>query len=129
MKKKAMIFGATAVILGGLVFSPKTAEAYRGDPSVQGPYCTGEQQVAMDQAFENNDYDAWVELMGGKGKVTQIITGENFAQFAEAHKLAEEGKIQEANAIRQELGLGTGSQNRNGSGQGSGQQNGRNWDI
>ncbi len=128
MTKKSIIVGATVLVLGGLVASPAVAKAYQGDPSVQGPNCTSERHEAMEQAFENNDYNAWKELMSGKGRVTQVITEENFAQFAEAHRLAEEGDLEGANAIRQELGLGLGNRNGNGSGQGNGGQGmGRGW--
>ena len=68
----------------------------------------------MTQAFENNDYNAWKEQMQGKGRVTQVVNEGNFTRFAEAHELALEGKTDEADQIRQELGLGLG----NGSGQG-----------
>jgi len=119
MKKTAIFLSAATLVLGGLVMSPRSAEAYQGDPSVQGPNCTAERHEVMTQAFENSDYNAWKELMSGKGRVTQVVTEENFARFAEAHELAEEGKLDEAKAIRQELGLGLGNRNGDGSGQGS----------
>jgi len=66
--------------------------------------------------------------MSGKGRVTQVVTQENFARFGEAHELTEEGKLDEAKAIRQELGLGLGSRNGDGSGQGNkGQGMGQGW--
>ncbi len=120
MNKKSILVGAAALIIGGLSLSPKLVSAYQGDPSVQGPNCTTERHEAMEQAFESNDYNAWKELMSGRGRVTQVVTEENFARFAEAHKLAQEGKLDEAKAIRQELGLGLGSRNGDGSGQGMG---------
>ena len=110
-----MLLGTAALILGGLVVSPKFVSAYQGDPSVKGPNCTAERYEAMIQAFDSNDYNAWKEQMQGKGRVTQVVNEDNFAKFAEAHKLALEGKTDEANQIRQELGLGL----RNGSSQGS----------
>jgi hypothetical protein len=115
MNKKSIVIGAVALILGGLAMSPGAVEAYQGDPGVQGPRYTAERHEAMEQAFENNDYNAWKKLMSGKSRVTQGITKENFARFAEAHKLAEAGNIEGAKAIRQELGLGQGNR-----GQGTG---------
>jgi len=120
MNKKTMLFGASVLILGGLIISPKLAEAYRGDPGVQGSDCTLERHEAMTQAFENNDYNAWKEQMQGKGRVTQVINEENFGRFAEAHNLALEGDTAGAKQIREELGLGL----RNGSGQGQQKGNG-----
>ena len=106
MNKKKILLGSSAVVLGGVLMFPALTQAYRGDSGVQGPNYTPERHEAMTQAFENNDYNAWKELMSGKGRVTQVVTEENFSQFAEAHELAAEGKIDEAKQIRQELGLG-----------------------
>jgi len=117
MKNKAILFGATALVLGGLVITPRLAEAYRGDPSVQGPEYSAERHEAMTQAFDSNNYQAWKEQMEGRGRVTEVITEENFARFAEAHRLALTGDTEGATQIRQELGLGL----RNGTGQGQGQ--------
>ena len=61
MNKKTMLLGATALVLGGLVLSPKLVEAYRGDPNIQGPNHTAERHEAITQAFENNDYDVHSE--------------------------------------------------------------------
>ena len=121
MNKKSIILGTIALVLGGLVLIPGTVQAYRGDPNVKGPNYSAERHEEMTKAFENKDYNAWKNLMQGKGRVTQVINEKNFAKFAEAHKLALAGKTEEANKIRTELGLGL----RNGSGQGQGQGYGR----
>ena len=118
MNKKTILFGATALVLGGLFALPVSVSAYRGEPGVEGPDCTEERHQEMEQAFENNDYQAWKNLMQGKGRVIQVVNEGNFARFAEAHELAEEGKIDEAKQIRQELGLGLGNGSGNGTGQG-----------
>ena len=116
MKKYAILTGVMAVVIGGATLVPSAVEAYRGDPSVLGPNHTEERHEAMTTAFENLDYQTWKEQMQGRGRVTEVITEENFARFAEAHRLALEGKTDEANQIRTELGLGLGQ--RNGDGQG-----------
>jgi hypothetical protein len=108
MNKKTIILGLTTLILGGLVLAPKAVEAYRGDPAVAGPNYTEERHTAMEKAFKAKDYNAWKNLMQGRGRVTQVVNAQNFARFAEAHELAQQGKIVEANQIRQELGLGMG---------------------
>ena len=121
MNKKLVL--ATVATVGGLAVTAGTVSAFQGDPSVQGPYYSQERHTAMEQAFENNDYNAWKELMAGKGRVTQVVTEENFARFAQAHELAEEGKLDEAQQIRRELGLGL--RNGGGNSQGRGQGQGR----
>ena len=117
MKKTILALGVTALILGGLFMLPELADAYRGDPSVKGPDCSEERHQEMEQAIENNDYQAWKNLMQGKGRVMQVINEGNFAKFAQAHELAEQGKMDEAKQIREELGLGL----KNGSGKNGGQ--------
>jgi len=116
MNKTIIALGIAIVVLGGALAFPKTAEAYRGDITVKGPNYTEERHAAMEKAFETNDYTAWKTLTQGQGRVTQVINQNNFAKFAQAHELAENGKTQEAAAIRAELGLGL----HNGSGKGNG---------
>ena len=122
MNKKYIALGSVGLLVGGLVVSSGKALAYRGDPSVQGPYYSEERHEEMTKAFENNDYNAWKEQMGGRGRVSQVVNEQNFSRFAEAHKLALEGKTEEATKIRQELGLGL----QDGSGKGVGGGFGRN---
>ena len=121
MNKKLIILATTALVISGFLLNPNSTEAYRGDPNVKGPNYSQERHEAMEKAFEKKDYEAWKKLMQGKGRVTQVINKGNFAKFAEAHKLAEQGKFEEAKKIRQDLGLGL----QNGSGKGTGQ--GRNF--
>lgn len=125
MNKKAIFLGATGLILSGLILKSNMAVwAYKGDANTQGPNCTPERHEQMTQAFEKQDYNAWKQLMQGRGRVSQVINEGNFSRFAEAHQLMLEGKTEEAGKIRAELGLGL----KNGSGQGQGQKtgNGRN---
>ncbi len=118
------ILGLTALVIGtGVIFaSASSVAAYKGDPAVKGPNYTAERHAAMEKAFENKDFSQWFALMQGKGRVTQVVNKDNFAKFAEAHELAEDGKIVEANQIRTEIGLNQ----HNGSGKGMGMgRNGR----
>lgn len=118
MKKISIITLSIAVIALGLMTLTNSSYAYRGNLSLEGPYHTEEREAAMEKAFDNNDYNAWKNLMQGRGRVTQVINQDNFAQFAKVHKLAEEGKIVEANQIRTDLGLGLQNGNRHGMGMG-----------
>lgn len=120
MKNKKILLAGTALVLGSLFVLPSTVSAYRGDANVQGPNYTEERHEAMEKAFDNNDYQAWKSLMSDRGRVTEVVNEGNFNRFAEAHKLSEEGKVEEAAAVRAELGLGL--RNGSGSGQGRGQR-------
>ena len=94
------------VALSTMALTAGTASAYRGDPNVQGPNYTLERHQAMTQAFENNDYQAWKDLMVGKGRVLQVVNESNFSRFAEMHRLMMAGDVAGAQKIRAELGLG-----------------------
>lgn len=111
--------GAATLALGVLGLATMTAEAYRGDPGVPGPDCSPERQQAMETAFATNNYQNWKEEMAGKGRVTQVVTEENFAQFARAHERAQAGDLEGAREIRQSLGLGLGQQKGDRSGTGN----------
>jgi len=121
MNKTSILLGLSALVIGGAVIAPQAVLAYRGDPNVKGPNYTEERHEAMEKAFENKDFNAWKTLMAGRGRVTQVVNAQNFAKFAQAHELAEQGKTDEANKIRTELGLGL----HNGTGMGQGMGYGR----
>ncbi len=121
MNKTSILFGLTALVVAGAVIAPQAVLAYRGDPAVKGPNYTEERHTAMEKAFETKDYNAWKTLMAGRGRATQVVNAQNFAKFAQAHELAEQGKTDEAKKIRAELGLGL----RNGTGMGQGTGYGR----
>lgn len=120
-KTKKVILGIGVLALGISGSLAGVASAYKGDPAQKGPNYSAERHEAMEKAFETNDFESWKNLMQNKGRVAQIINEQNFSKFAEAHKLAEEGDLEGAKKIRQELGLGL----KNGSGQGKGNAFGR----
>ncbi len=115
-KKLIYSLGFGALTLGTLFAFTQNSYAYRGDPTKLGSNYTAERHEAMEKAFENNDYNAWKNLMNGRGRVTKAVNANNFSQFAKAHELAEQGKIAEANKIREEMGLGLNGGNKNGMG-------------
>lgn len=125
--KKIAMLALGLVLAGGAALGVVNAEAYKGDASVKGPNYSPERHAAMTKAFETKDYTAWKNLMQGKGRVTEVVNKDNFAKFAEAHKLSLQGKKADAEQIRKELGLGQkdGSGQGRGKGQGAGRGIGR----
>ena len=89
---------ATTAIVAGATY------AYQGDFNKKGPNYSPERHEAMIEAIDNNNYSAWKELMGDNS-VIEKITEENFAKFVEARQLMVDGKYEEAEALREELGL------------------------
>lgn len=123
MTKKGIMLGVLGLVIAGVAVYSTGALAYRGDFNQAGPNYTPERHDQMEKAFENNDYNAWKNLMSGRGRVSEVVNEGNFNRFAEAHRLMEEGKTDEAKNIRQELGLGQGGKNRQGMGDGQRGQN------
>ncbi|MBR9706575.1 hypothetical protein GOV14_06065 [Candidatus Pacearchaeota archaeon] len=114
-----LALGVIALLGVSLVF------AYQGDYSVKGPNYSEDRHEAMETAFENLDYDAWVALMTENGRhprVVDVITVDNFATFVEAHEAAESGDFELAAELRAELGLGNGQGSRDGTGHKMGNQ-------
>jgi len=119
MTKKGIMLGVLGLAIAGAAAYSTGALAYRGDVNKTGPNYSPERHEQMERAFESNDYNAWKNLMNGRGRVSEVVSEGNFNRFAQMHKLMEEGKNDEANKIRQELGLGQGG------GQGKGMVDGQ----
>lgn len=125
MKNSTKVFGGTLAVVIMCALAISSAMAYQGDYSKKGPAYSPERHTAMTEAMESNDYEAWSELMAGRGRVTQVINAENFSQFAEARQLAHEGDLEGADEIRKELGLRTRGGEKIGAGYGKNQDNGK----
>ena len=121
MNKSVKTIGVAFIAVSVIAIIAFPALAYRGDYSVQGPAYSTERHAMMAEAFTNNDYVAWSELMDGRGRVTSVITAENFSRFVEAHTLAQEGDFEAADQIRGELGLRTSNSEKVGANYGKGQ--------
>ena len=121
MKKssKVLVGSLAAVMMGA--FAVSTTMAYQGDYSKQGSEYSQERHTAMTEAMDNNDYQAWSELMANRGRITQVINEGNFARFVEARGLGKAGDVAGADAVRQELGIRTSNGEKAGAGYGKGQ--------
>ncbi|MFA5871485.1 MAG: hypothetical protein WC858_02070 [Parcubacteria group bacterium] len=123
MKKKIVFpVGVIALITAsGVAYA---AYAYQGDLKQRTPNFSAQRYEATQKAFENNDYNAWKKLMSGQGRAAQLINENNFGRFSEMHRLMLEGKYDEANKIREDLGLRQVNSNQTG---GGAQQGNRVW--
>jgi tetratricopeptide (TPR) repeat protein len=63
---------------------------------------------AVDEAVENNDYEAFKIAIEDSPLADIITTQEDFELFSEAHKLHEEGEHQAAHEIMEDLGFTNG---------------------
>ena len=92
----ALLLSAGGSVLAASKFNPKQAPPGGGRQD--------NNRIAINQTFDNGDYTAWKNLMGDN-PITEKITADNFAKFAEAHKLMLAGQTDEAQKIMTELGL------------------------
>lgn len=60
--------------------------------------------AAITQAIANNDYATWSSLVDDEELKSQV-NASNFADFKAAYLLLEKGKVDEANLLKQEIGL------------------------
>jgi len=68
------------------------------------------------------NYNAWRTMMGNNGgRANSVVTEKNFDQYTKMHQLLGEGKYDEAQKIRTDLGLGQGRGNGGGGPFGSAQ--------
>lgn len=132
IKNKSYVMMAVlgTVVVGGVIASQVFADEAK--TSFFGRNYSPERHEAVSKAIENNDYKSWKELMNGK-RMAEIINEENFSKFAEMRKLRLEGKIEEANKLRQEIGVrainggGRGMHGGNGNIENRGQNSGGNF--
>lgn len=128
MNKKLITASIASFVLGAAIFigASGTFAANNGmgvGGFQKGPAISEEQRTAIDTAIENGDYQAWVTAMGDKdSEVMQKINEDNFARFAEAHRLMVAGRdnMEQARAIMEDLGI-----SRGGPGEGRGMMGGR----
>jgi len=110
MKNSKLYIGSLSLALVAVsIATAASTFAYQGNPEVQGPNYTAERHAEMTQAFEAENYEDWAALTVGQGQINEVVNADNFDQFVEAHDLALEGKFEEAQEIRAELGLGLGN--------------------
>jgi hypothetical protein len=104
---KTLGFGAVAALLGAgfAIAASASADTGMGWGAERGN-CNAEQHEAVENAIENGNYKAWAELMDGRGRITQVVTEENFDTFVKMHEAMEDGDYEKAAEYRKELGLG-----------------------
>lgn len=128
---KTNILGMFALFAVALLVTMASVSAYKGDYSVKGPDFSEDRHELMESAFENEDYQAWYQIMSENGRGSRVlekVTEENFAKFVQAHNAGISGDYELANQLRAELGLnnGNGPKDGNGFGRVNGEKNFKN---
>jgi len=107
---------ALAFVLTGLVVA-SSAFAYQGNNNETGPYYNEDAHTLLQEALNNNDYDAWISIreqhdLPMNGKMFQVINKDNFDQFVALHNANQAGDFETAQTIKEGLGLGMGRMTR-----------------
>ena len=67
------------------------------------PKYSQDKQEKVALAFEDNDYQAWKEIVGTKSKIGGAVNESDFQRFVNARKAARSGQYDEAIRITEEL--------------------------
>ncbi len=62
-------------------------------------------RIAVQQALENQDYEAWVQAIESRTKIRDMVTEDNFQQFAEMRQAKAQGDLETVQDLAEELGL------------------------
>lgn len=110
------VLALTLVLTAGLtsVYAHSSGFGFKGGNFSSEKYQEmTERREAMNKIFENNDYEAWKDLMEEKiGKMGEQINEETFSQMAEIHSLMQQGEYEQARELKQELGFSFGGFNK-----------------
>ncbi len=107
-KKAALNIAFLTMILStGLTSSALANYNYNNDldSDVQVSEAQVVRQKKINNTFENNDYSAWLKMVGKNSKVGGIINGESFKEFIEARVAARQGEYDRAIKITEDLKL------------------------
>ncbi|MFA4941551.1 MAG: hypothetical protein WC582_03065 [Patescibacteria group bacterium] len=117
----ASILAAVIVIIGAASISYAAGKGggngfFRDRADKNPPAEVQADRTALEQAFTNNDYTAWKNLMETKrdemakrvDDFSSQISEDTFAKLVEIRNLMTAGKNDEANKLRQELDFGFG---------------------
>lgn len=105
MKTKYLITTGISVLTVVLVGAGVASAAQYGKARENNPNFPPDNHEEVMRAIEDNDYDAWAELMVDK-PFAEDVTQDNFDTLVQIHTLMQEGNIEEANELRKEMGIG-----------------------
>lgn len=91
------------LLLATAAAGPLIYKAY-GEMTAAQEQALQQKNAAINQAILNKDYTTWSSLVTDSNLKKQISAG-NFSTFADAYRLLEQGKLQEADILQKQLSL------------------------
>jgi hypothetical protein len=123
MKSKNVI-GVAMIAMFVLSAGVFAYQGYNGQQNFQNIDITEDVKNQIHDALNTRDYDAWVQLReetnAPLGRVSEIVTEENFDKFAEMHEAKLSGDFEKVWELKEEFGI-----ERMGKGKGIGNGRGR----
>lgn len=109
MNNKAYIIGGLAVgLITGLSLTLGAVSYASEEENTPAPRMRHFNNEEVQEALENKDFELWKDLLtknNQEPKILEVIDEDNFDEFVEMHELMKEGNEEEAEKIREELGL------------------------
>ncbi len=102
-RRALLISAGIFLLLVIAVAAPLIYQAYASTTSAQ-QQAIQTKNAAISQAIVNNDYNTWSSLVTDP-KLKAQVNASNFNSFAQAYRLLEQGKLDEADVIKQQIGL------------------------
>lgn len=102
MKKKKTIITLSALIAAAALGTSAFVYAH-GNDGFAGFGFRAEGNAEVKEAMDNGDYQAWKNLVSQKAD--EFASEENFDNMKQVHDLMAEGNVEEAEALREELGM------------------------
>lgn len=102
------------------------ADELKSPENIKGTCFSEERHAQMEEVLASRDYQTFVNAISQDhrgGRILEFVTEETFPKFLEMHDLIEEGDIDGAEAIAEELGLPRGMMGKRGFG--NGEHNGK----
>jgi hypothetical protein len=118
-KEKTKIGFFIALFAIAIVTSSMMVMAYRGSYGEKISEQDGDLCLEMNDAINEIDYRAWLEIKSRNGKSSRLInliTEENFPVFIESRSAFKEGDFERSSELRSSLGLNDGIGLKNGEG-------------
>ncbi|MBR9706532.1 hypothetical protein GOV14_05835 [Candidatus Pacearchaeota archaeon] len=108
MVKTAIYVGVGVIVTLALLATFGLVSAHWSSDIKDKPGYDSEKYTAMQETYDNLDYDGWVALMQEYGKDSEFIesiTEENFETYVAMNKAKMSGDIETAKELAEELGL------------------------
>lgn len=92
--------------MGGVGLAALALIATAGLASAKFTLMDEESRDQLEEAVENKDYESWKSIIESAPRITDYIDSqEDFERYIEMKELMKDGNTEEAEAIREELGL------------------------